>query len=164
MKKVAAFVGSLLVVGAVFADNIPQDMNFSGKVNFDKGCDLRINNSAMTSSAADLNLAGNTAKVTVNSAVTVTNGSTLALVAGQMNILTPTGQIPLGTNTVTIGVAGSSDIGKLTIIQNAQTATNILKIAASTGFYYGPEINLASNECAVVIATATNKYVSLGNQ
>ena len=143
---------------------MPQDVNFSGKVNFDKGCDLRINNTAMTSSAADLNLAGNSLKATVNTSATVTNLMPVTLVAGQVNILNASGELLTATNTITLAAAASTDVGKFTVIMNGPTSTNVLKIAAITGFYKGPEINLASNECAIVFATATNKYYSIGNQ
>jgi hypothetical protein len=162
MKKVLASVVAVVVATVAMAADMPGNVNFKGDVNFDAGCVIKMNGTTVL--ASDLALAGTSVKATVNAAATVTNNMTVTLAAGQVNILTPTLQIPLGTNTILLAAAAAADVGKITVIQNAQTATNILKIAASTGFYYGPEINLASNECAIVFSTATNKYSSLGNQ
>jgi hypothetical protein len=161
--KIMLSIGVLMFAGALaYATTETGDQNFTGEVNMD-GI-FKLKNSAVTATAANLNLSGTTIKTTVNTEVAVTNNQTVTLAAGQVNVLKSTGVITGFTNTILLAVAPAADVGKITIIQNGSTASNVLAIAAATGFYSGPVIDLASNQCAIVLAVATNKYVSVGNQ
>ena len=81
--------------------------------------------------------------------LTVTNGMSVGLIAPKM-ILTPTGQAANGTNTITLKTP--FPFKSETIIMIAGSATNRIKIAASTTF-------LRSEDLVLIDATATKAVV-----
>jgi len=103
---------------------------------------------------------GAAGKVTTTpvAAANATNGQAVTL-SGVINLINATGSAANGTNTVTL--ANASAAGVWAVIVNVDTATNLLAVA-KTGNYYGPALELAPGESAILWAQSTSKWHGIG--
>ena len=101
-----------------------------------------------------------TAKLTTTpvASANATNGQAVTL-SGLINLINATGSAADGTNTVTL--ANPSAAGVWAVVVNVDTATNLLAVA-KTGNYYGPALELAPGESAILWAQSTSKWHGIG--
>lgn len=93
--------------------------------------------------------------------LTITNGMSVGLIAEKM-ILTPTGQAANGTNTITLKTP--FPYKGITIIEVADSATNRIKIAASTTFLRSADLIMidgTATEAVVIKPVSTNVSAAL---
>jgi hypothetical protein len=122
MKKIAAMVAGMVMVALV-------GLAIASPDEYKRGWDNAVTDEVVS--------------------LTITNGMTVGLLAEKM-ILTPTGQEANGTNTITLKTP--FPFKGITVIEIAASATNRIKIAASTTF-------LRSADLIMIDATATKAVV-----
>jgi hypothetical protein len=97
-------------------------------------------------------------QVWLSNALTATNGATLVL-AGSVSVVTSYGAAASATNTVIL--PSPAKLGQVYLLVNNKASTNLLAVASSTTMD-GPALLLSAGEMALLYATATNKWVGIG--
>lgn len=114
----------------------------------------------------DATIAGDIAPVggvafPVATAVTVTNGQAVTLVAGSLNVLRASGGAATTTNVITFADFATADVGKPTWVANASLVTNKLSVV-KTGNWLGATVVLDVGESLTVFPAAAGSLYSPG--